>query len=165
MHRVNVTQYGAITIWFWIMTKMADSHEFTSSLSCENVQDKNEDTVLKIIKSTHLYLCVDELLWEGDLDSLKSFVEVDLQLSGRLSSPRSKETIKFSNLKFGLKWYVPNERKLEIVQDKKKTNYSPLYRAMPLVSKKPMKIEAKNVSKIPANMWSSMLTMKTTLSA
>lgn len=51
---------------------MADGQEFTSSPSYQFSQETNEVTISEIIKSTLLYICEDNLLWKGDLESLKS---------------------------------------------------------------------------------------------
>ena len=63
-------------------------------------------------------LCLqdDDLLWKGDLDSLKAFVETNLQLNGRWSSSRD-ESIQFSNPEFCIKWHGSTDKKLVILQD------------------------------------------------
>ena len=63
-------------------------------------------------------LCVqdDDLLWKGDLESLKAFVETNLQLNGRWSSSRG-ESIQFSNPEFCIKWHGSTDKKLVILQD------------------------------------------------
>ena len=62
-------------------------------------------------------LCVqDDLLWKGDLESLKAFVETNLQLNGRWSSSRG-ESMQFSNPEFCIKWHGSTDKKLVILQD------------------------------------------------
>ena len=78
-------------------------------------QTKNDNDSKKL-KTALLYLSEDDLFWKGDLTSLKKFVEVDLHIDGRWSSPRG-ETTQFSNPEFFLKWHGPVEEKLSITQD------------------------------------------------
>jgi hypothetical protein len=83
----------------------------------ENLSQNTNDVIdSEITKPTLLYIREDDLLWKGDLESLKKFIEADIQLSERWSSPRGG-TIQFSNLEFCLKWHGPTENKLSIIQD------------------------------------------------
>ena len=90
----------------------ADVQDTNENLS----QNTNDVTDSETTKPTLLYIREDDLLWKGDLESLKKFIEVDIQLNGRWSSPRGG-TIQFSNLEFCLKWHGPTENKLSIIQD------------------------------------------------
>jgi hypothetical protein len=101
---------------FSALFKMADSNAIVSSSSCENSALSINDSNSKKLKSSFLYLSEADLLWKGDLMSLKKFIEDELQISGRWSSPRG-ETIQFSNPEFCLKWHGPGEQKIAIVQD------------------------------------------------
>ena len=56
------------------------------------------------------------MIWEGDLESLKRFVETELQMNGRWSTPRG-ENFKFSNPEFSLKWYGTTDKKITVMQD------------------------------------------------
>jgi hypothetical protein len=96
--------------------KMADSKPIASSSSCENSALSINDSNSKKLKSSLLYLSEADLLWKGDLMLLKTFIEDELQISGRWSSTRG-ETIQFSNPEFCLKWHGPGEQKIAIVQD------------------------------------------------
>lgn len=95
---------------------MAACQEIPSSPSCEISRQTNNDNDSKMSKSTSLYFSEDNLLWKGDLESLKQFIEAELQISGRWSSPRG-ETIQFSNPELCLKWHGQTEQKISIVQD------------------------------------------------
>ena len=95
---------------------MGASQTNTSSAICDNSQLISDASDSKKVKSALLYLLVDNLFWEGDLESLKMFIEADLQINGRWSSPRG-ETTQFSNPDFCLKWLGPIDKKLTIVQD------------------------------------------------
>ena len=94
--------------------KMVASQTNTSSAICANSQPISDASDSKKVKSTFLYLLEDDLFWEGDLESLKMFIEADLQINGRWSSPRG-ETTQFSNPDFCLKWLGPIDKKLTIV--------------------------------------------------
>jgi hypothetical protein len=84
---------------------MADSKPIASSSSCENSALSINDSNSKKLKSSLLYLSDADLLWKGDLMSLKTFIEDELQIRGRWSSPRG-ETIQFSNPEFCLNGMV-----------------------------------------------------------
>jgi hypothetical protein len=64
-----------------------------------------------------LSLSGNDLIWEGDLiESLKRFVETELQMNGRWSTPRG-EKFKFSNPEFSLKWDGTTDKKIAVMQD------------------------------------------------
>ena len=69
----------------------------------------------QIQDSSFLYLLEDSLFWKGDLESLKEFINTDLQISGRWSSPRG-ETTQFSNPEFCLKWPLCRSQKMRNTQ-------------------------------------------------
>jgi hypothetical protein len=81
---------------------MAASQTNTSSTICDNSQLIRDASDSKKVKSTFLYLLEDNLFWKGDLESLMMFIEADLQINGRWSSPLG-ETTQFSNPDFCLK--------------------------------------------------------------
>ena len=70
----------------------------------------------KISKCSLLSLSGNDLIWKGDLDSLKTFVETELQINRRWSTPRG-ENFKFSNFEFSLKWDGETSKTITVVQD------------------------------------------------
>jgi hypothetical protein len=96
--------------------KMADS----SKTACSSTIVKSGEIKCvadpESVKSKLLSVQDDDLLWKGDLESLKEFVETNLQLSGRWSSSRG-ESIKFSNPQLRIKWHRSTDIKLVILQD------------------------------------------------
>ena len=95
---------------------MAVSTISTCSSSCENSTLKDGDNDPKILKCSLLSLSGNDLIWEGDLESLKRFVETELQMNGRWSTPRG-ENFKFSNPEFSLKWDGTTDKKIAVIQD------------------------------------------------
>ena len=94
---------------------MADNIKTTCSsafLKCRAINCVVDPESVK----SELCLQDDDLLWKGDLDSLKAFVETNLQLNGRWSSSRD-ESIQFSNHEFCIKWHGSTDKKLVILQD------------------------------------------------
>ncbi len=100
----------------FINSKMAGSHTSTCSSSYENYTLKNNNNDQKNPKCSLLSLSGNDLIWEGDLESLKSFVETELQINGRWSTPRG-EKFKFSNPEFSLKWDGVTDKTITVMQD------------------------------------------------
>jgi hypothetical protein len=98
------------------IAKIAVSIISTCSSSCENSTLKDGDNDPKILKCSLLSLSVNDLIWEGDLESLKRFVETELQMNGRWSTARG-ENFKFSNPEFSLKWDGTTDKKITVMQD------------------------------------------------
>jgi hypothetical protein len=94
---------------------MAVSTISMCSSSCKNSTLKDGDDP-KILKCSLLSLSGNDLIWEGDLESLKRFVETELQMNGRWSTPRG-ENVKFSNPEFSLKWYGTTDKKITVMPD------------------------------------------------
>ena len=93
-----------------VNNKTACSSAFLKSREINCVVDPES------VKSELLCVQDDDLLWKGDLESLKAFVETNLQLNGRWSSSRG-ESIQFSNPEFCIKWHGSTDKKLAILQD------------------------------------------------
>ena len=100
-------------------------------------------------------LCVQDydLLSKGDLESLKAFVETNLQLNGRWSSSRG-ESIHFSNPEFCIKWHGSTDKKLVILME---VNCLKPNRATQTIKMTQiMEMERNQVSKHRASTWSKM---------
>ena len=95
---------------------MADSHTSMRSSSYQKYTLKKGNNDEKISKCSLLSLSGNDLLWKGDLDSLKTFVETELQINGRWSTPRG-ENFKFSNPEFSLKWDGEKGKTITVMQD------------------------------------------------
>ena len=63
-----------------------------------------------------LSLSGNDLIWKGYLDSFKTFVETELQINGRWSTPQG-EKFKFSNPEFSLKWDGETGRTITVIQN------------------------------------------------
>ncbi len=99
-----------------MLDNMAGSHTSTCSSSYENYTLKNNNKDQKTPKCSLLSLSGNDLIWEGDLESLKSFVETELQINGRWLTPRG-EKFKFSNHEFSLKWDGVTDKTITVMQD------------------------------------------------
>ena len=95
---------------------MADGHTSVRSSSYQKYTLKKGNNDEKISKCSLLSLSGNDLLWKGDLDSLKTFVETELQINGRWSTPRG-ENFKFSNPEFSLKWDGEKGKTITVMQD------------------------------------------------
>ena len=60
---------------------MADSKPIVSSSTCENSALSINDSNSKKLKSSFLYLSEADLLWKGDLMSLKSLLKMNYKLA------------------------------------------------------------------------------------
>ena len=95
---------------------MAGSHTSTCSSSYENYTLKSNNNDQKKPKCSLLLLSGNDLIWEGNLESLKIFVETELQINGGWSTPRG-EKFKFSNPEFSLKWDGVTDKTITVMQD------------------------------------------------
>ena len=96
--------------------KMADNIKTACSSAFQKSREINCVVDPESVKSVLLCVQDDDLLWKGDLESLKAFVETNLQLNGRWSSSCG-ESIQFSNPEFCIKWNGSTDKKLVILQD------------------------------------------------
>jgi hypothetical protein len=69
---------------------MAASLNSMCPSSCQNFTLKSGDNYPKSLKCSLLTLSENDLTWEGDLESLKRFVEAELQINGRWSTPHGE---------------------------------------------------------------------------
>ena len=108
------------------------------------------------VKSELLCVQDDDLLWKGDLESLKAFVETNLQLNGRWSSSHG-ESIQFSNPEFCIKWHGSTDKKLAILQDNNESQLFKPYRATQTIQMMQiMETKRNQVSKHRASTWSKI---------
>ena len=95
---------------------MADGHTSMRSSSYQKYTLKKGNNDEKISKCSLLSLSGNDLIWKGDLDSFKTFVETELQINGRWSTPQG-ENLKFSNPEFSLKWDGEKGKMITVMQD------------------------------------------------
>ena len=125
---------------------MAAGHAFTCSSTIENVTTKCDANESKCLKNSHLLLIDNDLTWEGDLESLKRFVDTELQINGRWSTPRG-ENIKFSNPELSLKWDIATNKKITVTKDNNEKELYTILRKYATSSKAPNEENKANTSK------------------
>lgn len=124
---------------------MATSHTSACSSSFENFTPKSDADDSKNLKCSHLLLADDDLIWEGDLESLKRFVNTELQINGRWSTPRG-ENIKFSNPELSLKWDSATNKKITVTKDNNEKQLYTILRSYATRSKATDEENAPNTS-------------------
>ena len=123
-----------VKFFFGHSFKMAASHNSECSAFYDNSTVKSNVIDLQNPKYSQLLLSNNDMIWEGNLESLKKFVETELQINGRWSTRRG-ENIKFSNPEFSLKWDYATGKKITVTKDNDENQLYEILRSYATISK------------------------------
>ena len=122
---------------------MAAGHNSECPAFYDNSTLKNKVIDPQNPKFSQLLLSDNDMIWEGDLESLKRFVKTELQINGRWSTPRG-ENIKFSNPEFSLKWDYTTGKKITVTKDNDENQLYKILRSYATISKEDNNENQKN---------------------
>ena len=128
---------------FTLESKMAAGHNSECSAFYDNSTLKSKVIDLQNPKFSQLLLSDNDMIWEGNLESLKRFVETELQINGRWSTPRG-ENIKFSNPEISLKWDYTTGKKITVTKDNNENQLYKILRSYATISKEDNNENQKN---------------------